>query len=181
MDKDSKQNEQDRELWRRYSARSADEPELSEIDANVLAGYLDGAAGAQQIEQIESRMAWEPAFLQEIQELRELAGLDEKQSPAKLMGQVKAMLASRAKLRVGSAVGGRAERFSWRRHVEWPAAAAAVLLASLGGYNLGNSTSRGQLPAEYSVEAQVSPGLDDLLSEPVMGIILPENGPSRGE
>lgn len=179
MDNDMNQDRQERELWKRYSAQPA-KPGAAQFNPNVLAEYLDGRAGKAQIEQIEAKMAEDSAFLQEVKELRELSSIEKEQAPEELVDKLKALQPSGLKLRPGPEANDGARRVSWRRQIEWGAVAAAVLLACLGGYNLGRTTSRGQLGAGYSVASSISPELADLATDPVIGFVLPENGRNGG-
>ena len=179
MDKDLNQDKQERELWRRYSAHPA-EPGVSQFDPNVLAEYLDGRAGTHQVETIEARMADDPAFLQEVKELRELSSLQEGPAPVELVDQLKALQSSVLKLHPAPEPDAGTKRVPWLRQIEWGAVAAAVLLACLGGYNLGRTTSQGQLGAGYSAASSISPALEELESDPVIGFVLPENGRNGG-
>ena len=157
-------NQQSR-LWRQYLDRAQPaSPDLSALDPNLLAAYLDESAKPEQIKQIESRLALEPALLEELIELRQLHDLKPAEVSPSLLERAKA-LAPAPKL----------IRHTWWRPTRW-AAAAAVLLACLAGYSVGRNTFQGQQYAETLVSARLSQEMEELISEPTLAISLPLNG-----
>ena len=152
---------QDRSLWRQYASR-AQNPQAPQVDANALAAYLDGSAEPEEVELVEARMALEPAFVDEVMALRQMANLDFESTSA-----------PPAALR-------RAKDLT-RRHIWWPqwaatAAAAAVLLACLVGYSVGNASHQSHRDDHAFASLRASLQMDDLISDPAIGIILPVNG-----
>ena len=162
MDQDNQQSR----LWRRYLAQAKPaSTDLSALDLNLLAAYLEGSAKPEQIEQIESRLALDPALLQELIDLRQLGDLKPAKVPPSLLERGKALPQS-PKLILHS---------FWRL-TRRAAVAAAVLLACLGGYSVGRDTFQGQHYAETLVAARASQEMDELISEPTLAISLPLNG-----
>ena len=150
---------QDRHLWRLYFRRAAG-LQTPEIDPNTLAAYLDGSADAEQIELVDTRLASDPLFLQELMDLRRVAVLDTNSASASVLHRAMSL----GRLRI------------WPARVRWAGAAAGVLLACLIGYSAGSTTGQSQRHALAAGSVQASFQLDDLISEPAFGIILPLNG-----
>ena len=63
-------------------------------------------------------------------------------------------------------------RHIWWPRMQWAAAAAALLFASFLGYRVGNTTRQGHRDTQILGSLQ----LDELISEPAFGIIMPVNG-----
>ena len=152
-----KSDNQDRSLWAQYTARArSDSPAPPPLDPNLLAAYLDGSAEPRDVELVEARMAADPALLDEVMALRQIADLESTPAPRAVLNRAKAL----------------AHRHTWLPRMRWAAAAAALLLACLMGY----STGQGYRNARVSGSMQASLEFDQLISEPAMGIILPLNG-----
>jgi anti-sigma factor RsiW len=150
---------QDRALWRQYAARARN-PQTPQVDANTLAAYLDGSAEPNEVELVEARMAVDPAFVDQVMALRQMADLESTPAPTAVL--------SRAK--------GLTRRHIWRPRMRWAAAAAAVMLASLAGYNVGHGTVHAHQRAQSVVSSRAPLEMDELISEPTLAIFLPING-----
>ena len=167
------QDNQQRRLWRQYLAQAQPQSaDLSALDPNVLAAYLDGTAKPDQIEQIESRLAWDPALLEELIELRELGNLEPAVFSPSLLTRAKDLMTAEP-TRKTHPQPSETILYVWRRRFQWAAAAAAVLLACLGGYSVGRVTVSGQRQAETLVAANASLQMEELISDPALGIVLP--------
>ena len=149
----------DRSLWRQFAAQ-AQTPQAPPVDANTLAAYLDGSAEPGDVQLVESRMACDPAFLEEVLALRQMADLEPTLATASVLNRAKAL----------------AHRHPWWPRMQWAAAAAAVLLACFAGYRVGNTTQLGRRDAQMFASLQISLEIDELISDPAIGIILPVNG-----
>ena len=170
------QDNQQRRLWRRYLAQAQPESaDLSAPDSNVLAAYLDGTAKPGQIEQIETRLAWDTALLEELIELRGLGDLKPDAVSLSLLSRAKDIMVAEPTHKTGSQLS-ETILYAWWRRLQWAAAAAVVLLACLGGYSVGRVTFRGQQQAETLVASNASLEMEELISDSTLGIVLPVNG-----
>ena len=175
MNEAMNQDNQQRHLWRQYHAQDqAGSDDLGALDSNVLATYLDGTAKPDQVEQIESRLAWDTALLEELSELRELGNLEPATVSPSLVSRAKDLMAAEP-TRKTQPQPSETILYVWRRRFQWAAAAAAVLLACLGGYSVGRVTFSGQRQSETLVAANASLGMEELISDPALGIVLPVN------
>ena len=177
----SEQRQQDdqqhraKRLWRRYLERAGDAGPGPALDANALAAYLDGTARGKAAEQVEAGMASDPDLLEEVMELRALAGVEPTPPPEALLAKAKALApAGPARLRPTRSSSFVLQGF-WRR-VRWTAAAAAIVLACASGYSLGRETFRDSLRADAAETAV----LTELVSEPDLAE-LQANGGNGGE
>ena len=169
------QDNQQRRLWRRYLAQTQPQSaDLSALDSSVLAAYLDGTAKPDQVEQIESRLAWDPVLLEELIELRELGNLEPAAVSPSLLSRAKDLMAAQPTRKTHPQLS-ETILYAWWRRFQWAAAAAAVLLACLGGYSVGQGTSRVQQRAETLVASNASWQMEELISDPALGIVLPVN------
>ena len=164
-------DERDRALWRRHAADSpADSPADAggpTPDPNDLAAYLDGTAEPGLVERIEARLAADPDLLEEVLELRDLAGPQDRPVPAPVLRRAKALVPAR---RRGGVIAG-----PWRR-LRWAAAAAAVVLACLAGYTSGRHTSRTR--GRSAAAATVAGSLEGLIEDSALEIGEPNGGES---
>lgn len=152
MNESNKQLPDEKQLWQQFSAQDQTQPISSTLDPNLLAAYLDGQADPTQVEQIESLLASNPVLLDELIELRQLQDVNPALVSRSVLDQAQALAAtpySAPKAR------------SWH-HFQWAAAAAAVVLACLGGYSVGQTTFQDQLTAEASLSSQASLELDEM-------------------
>ena len=169
------QDNQQRRLWRQYLAQAQPKSvDPSALDSNVLAAYLDGTAKSDQVEQIESRLAWDPVLLQELIELRGLGDLESVAVSPSLLTRAKDLMAAELTRKAGPQPS-ETILYAWWRRFRWAAAAAAVLLACLGCYTVGRVTFRGQQRAETLVASNASLQMEELISDPTLGIVLPVN------
>ena len=152
-------DKQDKRLWRRFAGQ-ADKPDPPEIDPNTLAAYLEAFADPEQIELVEARLASDPLFLQELMDLRRISDLPPASPAASVLSRARSL----------------GHRRIWPTRVRWAGAAAGVLLACLLGYSIGSTTAQSHRYALAAGSMQASFQLDDLISEPALGIILPLNG-----
>jgi len=175
MNEVMEQDNQQRRLWRRYLAQAqAESAGLWALDSNVLAAYLDGTAKPDQVEQIESRLAWDTALLEELIELRELGNLEPAAVSPSLLSRAKDLMAAEP-TRKTHPQPSETILYVWWRRFQWAAAAAAVLLACLGGYSVGRVTFSGQRQAETLIASNASLEMEELISDPTLGIVLPVN------
>ena len=169
----SNQQPDEKHLWRQFAKQDRPQPVLSDLDPNIIAAYLDGHAKPAQVEQIEALMASNPSVLDELIELSQLKDA----SPA-LASQA---LLERAKALVPAAAEGVSSRSLFRYRFQWAAVAAAVLLACLGGYGIGQTTFQHRVTAQAYISSQVSLDFDDLLSDPALAVLFPTNGTNGGQ
>ena len=179
------QQDQGQQLWRRYLERAVFDPEAQtrrgdagpspEIDANALAAYLDGTAGEDLAERVEAAMASDPSLLEEVIELRALAGAEPVAPPEALLARAKALAAGGA-TRTAPTHGSSVVLHGFWRRARWAAAAAAIVLACASGYGLGRETFNDELRAEAAETAV----LTELVSEPDLEEPQP-NGGTGGE
>ena len=178
MSEQRQQDDQQRRaerLWRRYLERAGDAGPGPDLDANALAAYLDGTAGEKAAEQIEAGMASDPSLLEEVMELRALAGVEPVAPSEALLASAKALAAGGA-TRTGPTHSGSLVLHGFWRRVRWAAAAAAIVLACASGYGLGRETFNDELRADAAETAV----LTELISEP--DLAGPQaNGPNGGE
>lgn len=177
----SEQRQQDdqqhraKRLWRRYLERAGEAGPGPALDANALAAYLDGTAGEKAAEKVEAGMASDPDLLEEVMELRALAGVEPTPPPEALLAKAKALAAGGATRTGPTRSGSLVLQGFWRR-VRWAAAAAAIVLACASGYGLGRETFNDELRADAAETAV----LTELVSEP--DLAEPQaNGPNGGE
>jgi hypothetical protein len=155
------QQHQGERLWRRYLERAGDAGPGQGLDANALAAYLDGTAGKDLAERVEAAMASDPSLLEEVIELRALAGAEPVAPPEALLTRAKALAAGGA-TRTGPTHSGSLVLHGFWRRARWAAAAAAIVLACASGYGLGRETFNDELRAEAAETAV----LTELVSEP---------------
>ena len=172
------QDNQQRRLWRQYVAQVQVRPESADfpaLDPNVLAAYLDGTAEPDQVEQIEARMASDPALLEELSELRQLCGPVPAAVSASLLSRAKTLALTKLVPKTPRQLS-QPSTYTWWRHLQWAAVAAAVLVTALAGHSVGGATFRGQRRAESVISSRASLDMEELISEPTLGIIVPVNG-----
>ena len=165
------------DLWRQYIARDQEKPDTSEIDPGLLAVYLDGKATPDQIEQIEASLAHNPDLIEKLSELRELQNLKPSPISQTLLARIKNLVPSSAG-QIAPAVSGRDR---WWLRLRYAAAAAAILLVAVLGYQLGDATFQGQEQIQASKASQTSRDLDELLFDPALALILQPNGRNGAE
>jgi anti-sigma factor RsiW len=186
MNEHADQDKLGRELWRRClrSARgpagAAGVEELAPMDANALAAYLDGTARPEEVARVEAHLASDPQLLEEVMELRGLVPVEPAAAPAALLARAKALAPVRASVATRPAAAGGLVR-PWLRRLQWAAAAAALVVASLGGYSFGEGTFRDRLRADASAAAASFQGVEELISEPILGVPDEVNGENGGD
>jgi anti-sigma factor RsiW len=167
MKESNQQHPDEKRLWQQFSVQEQIQPVLSDLDPNLLAAYLDGQADAAQVQQIESVIASNPVLLDELIELRSVQDAGPALVPESLLDRAQALLAPQQTIRRTSL---------WQR-LQWTAAAAAVLLACVGGYAIGQTTFEAQRTVEASVRSQATLELGGV----GLAVILQPNGSNGGE
>lgn len=124
----------DGDLWRLFSEATGRPQQRQEIDPNALAAYLDGTTRREVVEEVERAMAADPALLDAVVELRESVGVGQEEVPQEVRLRIKSALLAEA----GEGES-RPRPVVLRPRTPWwvAAAAAAVLLVSILGYQLG--------------------------------------------
>lgn len=163
-------------LWRQYSSQQ-DQQSFPEVDANLLAAYLEGRADAAEREQLEARLAHDPELLEALVELRQLQDAEPATVSQTLLERIKNLLPAEASQprrisRAGS---------TWWRRAGNMAAAAGIFLACVGGYMAGGSSFRDQTLIQTSVASEESMELGELVFEPTLALIMQSNGTNGGE
>ncbi len=135
------QEEQDaKDLWRRFQAEAPADEGDEDPDANDLAAYLDGTAESGAAEAVERALLADPERIDAVRELRDLTSSDPVAVPPALLDALKRLgPAPDGMDRTGSSSG--VLTFAAARW-HWAAAAAAAVVFSLLGYDMGLSTSR---------------------------------------
>ena len=167
MNESNQQLSDEKRLWQQFSAQDQAQPTLSDLDPNLLAAYLDGQADTTQVEQIESLMASNPVLLDELIELRRVQDAGPAIVSQTVLDQAQALSAPPQTIRQTSL---------WQRF-QWAAAAAAVVVACVGGYTVGRTTSQDQLAIQASLSYQASLELDGFS----LATIVAPNGSNGGE
>ena len=167
MNESNQQHADEKRLWQQFSAQDQTQPVLSDLEPNLLAAYIDGQAEATQVEQIESLMSSSPVLLEELIELRRVQEAGPALVGRTVLDRAKALAAAPHTARQAGA---------WHRF-QWAAAAAAVVLACLGGYTIGQTTSQSQRSAQASLSSQALLEMDGL----TLAFILQPNGLNGGE
>ena len=147
----------DRELWRRWTAETPQRSGGLPIDANDLAAWLDGRADQAATERVETALSADPDLLAEVASVRDAPPAEP--VPESVLSAAKA-LAGRPR----AAGRDRIIRGPWWQRMQWAAAAAAIVLACLGGYSFGQGTSRAERDAEMGL-AQASAAVMELVSD----------------
>ena len=167
MNESNQQPNDEKRLWQQFSAQDQTQPTLSDLDPNLLAAYIDGQVDTSQVEQIESLMASNPDLLEELIELRQLQDAGPALASQTFLDRAKALVPASPIIPSRTAF--------WQR-LQWAATAAVIMLACLGGYTVGRSTFQGRHYAQASLTSQLSLDLDELLSDPVLAMLIPSNG-----
>ena len=167
MNESNQQHADEKRLWQQFSAQDQTQPTLSDLDPNLLGAYIEGQADAAQVQQIELLIASNPTLLDELIELRRIQDAGPGMVSQTLLDRAQALAAPQQTIRHTSI---------WQR-LQWAAAAAAIVLACVGGYAIGQTTVQGQLTVETSVRTQASFELDGLS----LAVILQPNGSNGGE
>ncbi len=135
-------NPEDRLLWQRLGRTKS--PPAPAVDCNDLAAYLDGSAPQALQDLLDLQMTQDPALLQDVAELRQLASLEAQPVPPQMLARATALdprpLKPVRRPR-GQALSG------WQRWdllLRWPVAAAAIVVASVIGFTCGQGLAQGQ-------------------------------------
>lgn len=166
---------QDERLWRRYLERAGHAGPGRGLDANDLAAWLDGTAGKDVADRVEAAIASDPSLLEEVIELRALAGADPAAPSEALLARAKGLAPGEA-ARTAPARGRLLVLHGLWQRARWAAAAAAIVLACASGYGLGRETFNEGSRAEAAERA----ALTELVSEPDLAEP-PANGGNGGE
>jgi hypothetical protein len=141
----SKQDEQDRRLWQKFEKHLAHHQDRTCPDEAMLAAYIDGVISEHESDQIESHLVNCSLCLLSVLAIHESPGdVGEHPSPA-LIRQLKSLKPEKHM----KAPLYQSPSWNWReillmrlRHgMGWAAAAAFIIIASVGGYKLGQETS----------------------------------------
>jgi len=136
-----RQDEQDRELWRRASAQPPNpsapvEPCLDPLD---LAAYVDARADQAVRDRVETHLARCQACLDALADVRALLDGPAMLAPGRVIERAKALVApGRLDVSVRRRAGG-----VWRV-AQWAAAAVAAIAVSYAGFQAGQATWREQ-------------------------------------
>ena len=168
MNESNQQHSDEKRLWQQFSAQDQTQSTLSDLTPNLLAAYLDGQADHTQVMQIESLMASDPALLDELIELRRVQDAGPALVSQTVLDQAQAALSAPPQTVPQTSL--------WQRF-QWAAAAAAVLVACVGGYTVGRTTSQDQLAIQASLSYQASLELDGFS----LATIVAPNGSNGGE
>ena len=130
----TRENDRDRQLWRRAVEARGASAAASEADPLLVAGYLDGTLDDAEREAFEARLAAEPELLDSVAAAR--AALAE--SP----GAAPAGVVARAQAIVGRAGQAEAPRRSgvfagWLQPLAWAAVGALALIVTGAGFEIG--------------------------------------------
>ena len=136
-----RQDEQDRELWRRVKKAPPHDaaPAGACIDPLELASYVDGRADQVARDRVEAHLAGCEACLEALADVRELLEAPAMLAPRHVVEQAKA-LAAPARLDVSARP---QPRRLWRA-AQWAAAAVAAVAVSYAGFQAGSATWRQQ-------------------------------------
>ncbi len=123
-------------LWRRYRAGREARPALGEIDDGLIAAYLDGGLGSSEREAVEDWLAANPEAFETLIAAREI--IREGGRP-RVPDAVVARAAALAHGAPQAAPRRPAARSfpSLRNLFEWSAAAAAIVVACVAGFEIG--------------------------------------------
>ena len=167
MNESNQQHSDEKRLWQQFSAQDQTQPTLSDLDPNLLAAYLDSQTDHTQVQEIESLMASNPTLLDELIELRRVQDAGPAIVSQTVIDRAQALSAPQQTIRQTSL---------WQRF-QWAAAAAAVVVACVGGYTVGRTTSQDQLAIQASLSYQASLELDGF----TLATIVAPNGSNGGE
>jgi hypothetical protein len=141
----SKQDEQDRGLWQKFKKRLAHHQDRTCPDAALLAAYIDGVISEHESDRIESHFVYCSHCLSSFLSVKESPGdVGQHPSPA-LIRQLKSLKPEKPI----KAHFYQSPSWNWREillmrlkpGMGWAAAAAFIIIASAGGYKLGQETS----------------------------------------
>ena len=124
-------------LWRRWRHASASaESAGAEPDEMTLAAYAEGRLDPAATEAVEDWLAINPQAMQDIVAARQAEAALAMAAPAAVVDRAAALVAG------GGTVLPFRRRASpdWRAAAAWAAMAASILVASLAGFEMGNST-----------------------------------------
>lgn len=155
-----RQDEQDRELWRRVKAQppASAAPGQACLDPLELAAYVDGRADQPARDRAEAHLAGCQVCLQALADVRELLAAPAMLAPRHVVERAKALVAPQ---RLDVSAHPRTGRL-WRV-AQWAAAAVAAVAVSYAGFEAGSATWRQEQARSALVarEASFSLGSDD--------------------
>ncbi|HZB89809.1 MAG TPA: hypothetical protein VE397_00105 [Stellaceae bacterium] len=124
-------------LWRRWREAAVSAGAEAEPDALTLAAYAEGRLAPQASDAVEDWLAFHPQAVADILAARQASDAAPA-APAAVIARAMALCAAgTAEIR---SFPGPATRPGWRHAVAWGAMAASILVASLVGFEMGNST-----------------------------------------
>ncbi|HUC63908.1 MAG TPA: hypothetical protein VMA53_00680 [Stellaceae bacterium] len=126
-------------LWRRWceAAATPGEPTAAEPDALTLAAYAEDRLSAEGVEAVEDWLAANSQIASDILAARQAATFASATAPEAVIARAAALVGGGAQILPFRA---QAARPSWRNAIAWGAMAASILVASLVGFAMGNST-----------------------------------------
>jgi anti-sigma factor RsiW len=121
-------------------------------EAMLLAAYVDGAASADEVRQVEGHLAACPRCLAAVAEVRDLLAAGPMLTPDRVAARAKALAPAAARAARGS---------RWRDAARWAAAAAAIAVVGYAGFSAGNATCRSRSDQSAALVSEASFGLAD--------------------
>ena len=130
----------DRGLWRRYRENRQVRPALGEIDDGLIAAYLDGGLGTSEREAVEDWLAANPEAFETLVAAREIIREGGRpRVPDAVLARAKALTqdAPQAPPQMAARRPAGPRVPFLRNLVEWSAAAAAIIVACVVGFEFG--------------------------------------------
>ncbi len=154
------------EVWRRFRAEAGPSAAPATPDPLTVAAYVDGSLEAPARDRVEAWMAAIPEAVELIAAARSLPGSPLLAAPAPLLARARGLVRDRAAPAEPAGGGMRAWFSGLVRPSAWAAAAAAMLLAAVIGFEAGREATA-SLNASLTVAADdgadFGPTTDDLL------------------
>lgn len=141
-------------LWRRFADAAGDAEGGPDVDANLLAAYLDGTATPDEVEAVERAMAADPDLVEAVGELRDLQDAEPVELSEAALARIKMIVSAKGRPRLG-----------WVRRV---AAVAALVAVSFAGYELGGYSAYAAAETDAIAVSQLAAQWEDQLIADVM-------------
>lgn len=142
------------DLWRRFADAAGDAEGGPDVDANLLAAYLDGAATPDEVEAVERAMVADPDLVEAVGELRDLQDAEPADLSEAALARIKMIVSAKGRPRLG-----------WLRRV---AAVAALVAVSFAGYELGGYSAYAAAETDAIAVSQLAAQWEDHLIADVM-------------